>query len=151
MFCPVDSAIHLLNNWCQEKSVCETVSWRYPGSGSPLATMRAEVSFLMAFSVNEVACVVCQSRSWFVLFAQEKRCRNKTTTRQTSYANDFVNAKGHARENPLLAGYPLVYQDFRTRHHKPVKKAIVTSLIGGISGNSSSPLGAQNKNNGTAL
>ena len=44
-----------------------------------------------------------------------------------------------------------MYQDLRTRRHKPVKKAIVTSLIGGISGNSSSPLGAQNKNNGTAL
>ena len=25
---------------------------------------------------------------------------------QTSHANDFVNAKGHAREKPLLTGYP---------------------------------------------
>ena len=109
---PVDSAIHLLNNWCQVKSVCETVSWRYPCSGSLLATMRVEVSFLMAFSVNEVACVACQSRSWFVLFAQEKRGGNKTTTRQTSHANDFVNAKGHAREKPLLAGHPGVDPGF---------------------------------------
>ena len=44
-----------------------------------------------------------------------------------------------------------MYQDLRTRHHKPVKKAIVTSLIRSISGNLSSQLGAQNKNNGTAL
>ena len=54
-------------------------------------------------------------------------------------ANDFINAKGLAREKPLLAGYPPVYQDLRTRHHKPVKK-----LIRGI-------FQAQNKNNGTAL
>ena len=30
---------------------------------------------------------------------------NKPTTRETTHANDFVNAKSHAREKPLLAGY----------------------------------------------
>ena len=30
---------------------------------------------------------------------------NKPTTRQTSHTNDFVNAKSHAREKPLLEGY----------------------------------------------
>ena len=54
-------------------------------------------------------------------------------------ANDFINAKGLAREKPLLAGHLPVYQDLRTWHHKPVKK-----LIRGI-------FQAQNKNNGTAL
>ena len=29
---------------------------------------------------------------------------NKPTTRETTHANDFVNAKSHAREKPLLAG-----------------------------------------------
>ena len=36
--------------------------------------------------------------------------RKQTTnyvTRQTSHANDFVNAKSHAREKPLLAGYQI--------------------------------------------
>ena len=28
----------------------------------------------------------------------------KLTTRQTSYANDFVNAESHAREKPLITG-----------------------------------------------
>ena len=28
---------------------------------------------------------------------------NKPTTQQTSHANDFVSAKSHAREEPLLA------------------------------------------------
>ena len=30
---------------------------------------------------------------------------NKPTTRETTHANDFVNAKSHAREKPLLGGY----------------------------------------------
>ena len=30
---------------------------------------------------------------------------NKAITRQTSHANDFVNAKSHAREKPLFARY----------------------------------------------
>ena len=30
---------------------------------------------------------------------------SKLTTQQTSHANDFVNAKCHARDKPLLAGY----------------------------------------------
>ena len=29
---------------------------------------------------------------------------NQLTTRKTSHAKDFVNAKSHAREKPLLAG-----------------------------------------------
>ena len=30
---------------------------------------------------------------------------NKPPTRETTHANDFVNAKSHAREKPLLGGY----------------------------------------------
>ena len=50
----------------------------------------------MGFSVHEVIRVSCLSRDV-----------NKPTTRQTRHANDFVNAKSHAREKPLLAGYIL--------------------------------------------
>ena len=57
----------------------------------------------MAFSVYKVACVACQSRSCFV--CTELGRINKATTRLISHANDFVNAKSHAREKPLLAGY----------------------------------------------
>ena len=57
----------------------------------------------MAFSVYEVVRVgaiylVC-------LFTPQEQGVNKPTTQMTSDANDFVNAKSHARENPLLAGY----------------------------------------------
>ena len=52
----------------------------------------------MAFSVYEVVPVACQSRIWFCLSP------TSATTRQTSYANDLVNAKSLAREKPLLAG-----------------------------------------------
>ena len=52
----------------------------------------------MAFSVYEVVGVACQSRSWFVLYTP------KPTTRLTTDANDFVNAKSHEREKPLLTG-----------------------------------------------
>ena len=65
----------------------------------------------MTFNVNEVVLVACQSRSWFVLYATGETFSpffwgvNKSTTRQTtSHANDFVNAKGRAREKPLFAG-----------------------------------------------
>ena len=34
----------------------------------------------------------------------EKQGKNKPTTRQTRHANDFVNAKSHAKEKRLLAG-----------------------------------------------
>ena len=54
----------------------------------------------MAFSVYEVVPVACQSRIWFCLSP------TSATTRQTSYANDFVNdAKSQAGEKHLLAGY----------------------------------------------
>ena len=43
----------------------------------------------MAFNVDKVVRVACQS---------------KTNVRLTSDANDFVNAKRHAREKPLLGG-----------------------------------------------
>ena len=52
----------------------------------------------MAFTVYEV--VACQSRSWYVT----SRGVNKPATRLTSDANDFVNARSHAREKPLLTG-----------------------------------------------
>ena len=43
----------------------------------------------MAFNVYKVVRVACQS---------------KTNVRLTSDADDFVNAKSHAREKPLLGG-----------------------------------------------
>ena len=57
----------------------------------------------MAFRVNEVIRVACQSHSWFVLYTLGGV--NKLTTRQTSHTNDFVNAKSHARKKSLLARY----------------------------------------------
>ena len=57
----------------------------------------------MAFRVNEVVRVACQSHSWFVLYTLGGI--NKLTTRQTSHTNDLENAKSHAREKSLLAGY----------------------------------------------
>lgn len=55
----------------------------------------------MAFSVYEVICIACLLGSWFVLYGVE----NKPTMQQTSNANDFTNARRHASEKPLLAGY----------------------------------------------
>ena len=57
----------------------------------------------MAFSINEVIHVACQSHSWFVLYTLGGV--NKPATPQTSHTNDFVNAKSHAREKSLLTGY----------------------------------------------
>ena len=60
----------------------------------------------MAFSVYEVIRVACLSRGWFVynpcLFLTAS---NQTNYAQASHANDFVNAKSHARKKPLLVGY----------------------------------------------
>ena len=39
------------------------------------------------------------------LFTPLEQDVNKPTTQMISDANDFVNAKSLARENPLLAGY----------------------------------------------
>ena len=38
-----------------------------------------------------------------------KSLQSHPTTRLTSDVNDFVNAKSHAREKPLLAGYGKVW------------------------------------------
>ena len=52
---------------------------------------------------------------------------NKPTTRETTHANDFVNAKSHAREKPLLAGYlsagPIVWVFGKFLHHETEKPA----------------------------
>ena len=51
-----------------------------------------------------------QSGSWFALYVPgDVRTRRKNTLakRQTSHANDFFNAKSHAKEKPLLARYPM--------------------------------------------
>ena len=56
-------------------------------------TLRAEVSLLLAFTKPSAT-----RRLVVGLFY-------KPTTRLTSDANDLVNAKSHAREKPLLAGY----------------------------------------------
>ena len=76
----------------------------------------------MAFnlSVHEVVRVAYQSRSWFFLYAPA----NKPTTRQTSHANGFVNAKtkSHGREKPLLAASIALFlgQRARTASSKPL-------------------------------
>ena len=51
----------------------------------------------------------CFSLAWLLAFTKSFAwlvCRvvEKLTTRQTSHANDFVNAKSHAKKKPLLAG-----------------------------------------------
>ena len=52
--------------------------------------------WLLAFT-KSFACLVCREVGF-------SRGVNKPTTRETRHANDFVNAKSHAREKPLLAG-----------------------------------------------
>ena len=61
----------------------------------------------MAFSVNKLIHVACQMRSWFVLYApgEIQGVLGVNNYAQTSHANDFVNAKSHTGEKPLLAGY----------------------------------------------
>ena len=51
----------------------------------------------IAYEVVHVACIVCRlvALLW-----------------QTCHANDFVNAKGHARQKPLLTGCPLMKASF---------------------------------------
>ena len=75
--------------------------------------MPCEQRFLscMTFNVNEVVPVACQSRSWFVLYATRETfspffwgVKKSGTRHTTSHANDFVNAKGRAREKLLFAG-----------------------------------------------
>ena len=46
----------------------------------------------MALGAYEVVCVACQSHSWFVLYVSGE------TTRLTSDANDYVDAKSPGAE-----------------------------------------------------
>ena len=55
------------------------------------------LAWLLAFT-KSFAWLVCR----VVGFSQGV---NEPTKRETTHANDFVNAKSHAREKPLLAGY----------------------------------------------
>ena len=64
------------------------------------------LSWRFSFGVYEVVRVACLSRSWFFIPI------NKPTMRQASHVNDFVNAKSHAKEKTLLAGYNEKYNDF---------------------------------------
>ena len=59
----------------------------------------------MAFSVYEVIRLACLCVVGLSEVCPRSRGVNKPTMRQASHANDFVNAKSHAREKPLLAGY----------------------------------------------
>ena len=59
------------------------------------------LGWLLAFT-KSFAWLACRVVSLFM--PREKQGGNKLTTRQTSHANDFVNAKSRAREKPLLAG-----------------------------------------------
>ena len=61
------------------------------------ATLRADVSLFMAFSVYDWSRSRGLSVAWLVCL--------RPTTLQTSHENEFVNGKSHAREKPLLAGY----------------------------------------------
>ena len=64
---------------------------------------------LSVFTTKSFARLVCRIVGLFT--SREKPLQqtvshvNKPTTRQTSHTNDFVNAKSHAREKPLLEGY----------------------------------------------
>ena len=53
------------------------------------------------FSLSCMAFSVTKSFAWRLPSCS----RSWPTTRQTSHANDFVKAKSHAGEKPLLAGY----------------------------------------------
>ena len=70
-------------------------------------TLPAEVSslaWLLTIGACEVVHQACLSRGYFFFTPSEKGGANKLTTRQKSPANDFINAKSHARQKPLLAG-----------------------------------------------
>ena len=72
----------------------------------PLSTYPASRGFSLAWLL-----ALTKSFAWLV-------CRvvvalwdvNKPTTRLTSHANDFVNAKSHVREKPLVPGYSVHHQ-----------------------------------------
>ena len=57
--------------------------------------------WLLAFT-KSFAWLACRVVSLFM--PRQKQGVNKLTTRQKSHPDDFVNAKSHAREKPLLAG-----------------------------------------------
>ena len=60
----------------------------------------------MAFTVYGVVPVACLSRMWLgFLETTSGLLQRNASTRQKSHLNDFVNAKSHAREKPLLAGW----------------------------------------------
>ena len=67
--------------------------------GFEINTLPCEQTFpsFMAFSVYDWSRSRGLSVAWLVCL--------RPTTLQTSHENDFVNAKSHAREKPLLAGY----------------------------------------------
>ena len=58
-----------------------------------------------ALSIYKVVWVTCQPCSWLVFLRPRFSWGvNKPTTRLTSDANDFVNAKSHARQKPCSQG-----------------------------------------------
>ena len=61
------------------------------------------LAWLLAFT-KSFAWLACRVVGLVTRREKQTRVVNKPTTRQTSHANDFVNAKSHAREKPLLAG-----------------------------------------------
>ena len=70
--------------------------------------LTCEHTFLsfMAFSVYGVVHVACLSHMWLGFSETTSGVLQRyASTRQKSYSNDFVNAKSHAREKPLLAGH----------------------------------------------
>ena len=69
--------------------------------------LTCEQTFLsfMAVSVYGVVRVACLSRIWSGFSETTSGVLQRyASTRQKSYANDFVNAKSHAREKPLPQG-----------------------------------------------
>ena len=71
----------------------------------------------MAFSVYEVIRLACLCVVGLSGVCPRSRGVNKPTMRQASHANDFVNAKSHAREKPTEIGHLRVskYVAFKTR------------------------------------
>ena len=74
------------------------VLYRYP------ARRGFSLAWLLAFT-KSFAWLVCRVVGLFTTRVCFSRRVTKPTTRQASHANDFVNAKSHARKKPLLVGY----------------------------------------------
>ena len=69
-----------------------------------LKTVLKPVNHVSTSKILEVSKEHAQRKSRAACCRGFSRGVNKPITRRTRHANDFVNAKSHAREKPLLAG-----------------------------------------------